>query len=998
MNQFIQSLANVCERHVLNEKWLIAPNRRVGYQWIDSVCRTGQAAVNVRIFTLKSLALELSGDFLAHHNVALISNADGAFIMEAIWNRLRDNLRYFSSLQPRQMFFNGLFNTIQSIRLAGLSVDSFKHEQFDTPEKGKDVLKLLSAYKEERLKRCVVDYADVLEWAIQTAKKATYKFPDALLVLLPESTSLSVLEQNLLDTFPEGKLNKLPVDPPRPCPASKTMIFQALGESNEVREVLRRCLRAGYALDEVELIHTNSQTYLPLIYELSQRVNTSIDASTHGLPVTFAEGISTRYSRPGRAVKAWVEWMRNDYMQKILVLMIEEGLLELPESMKGEWDHFRLAEILKSIGIGFGRYRYLRILNDQLQAINERMNEKITLQDEDDEFDSQRYIDYLRRRVNGILALIQMIERLFETQPDEENSPFEQLKSARRFIEECVKYESELDHYSRIRLLDEIKRMQRWFEDDENEFNLDIWAWLADLPNQLFVMGSAPRPGHMHVSNIQTGGHTGREHTFIIGMDDSRFPGSALQDPILLDQERSAVSPHLTRSYQRLEEKRDEFYLMLGRLRGDVSFGFSGYDIIEDRECFPSPMLLDVFRSLTEQPAADQQDFMNWLESPASYTSKDEDGVYSLDEWWLWRFCGSETVAQSDELVFNRFPHLRRGWEATQQRYSNALTPYDGIVPDAGQCIDAAQPGAKILSATALETAGSCPLKFFFRYILGIKVPDELIVDPERWLDPLAYGSLLHDVFHQFMQNIITSGETPSYKCHKRRLDNLLEEKIENYLHLYPPVSENAYRVQYNELKQAAHIFLTDEEVYGQHSRAVYLEQLIQDQYKGEASIQIQGRLDRIDRIEGKTNSYTLIDYKTGGTSKYETKDPFDHGRVMQHALYVKLADAWLKKNISPNAKLEKFIFYFPSVKGKGRRIEMNADTLLSEEKPLVNITSLMASGCFMPTTNSRDCQYCDYQAICGDVSAITKASQMKLENPENFLSHPFAELRENDR
>ena len=56
--------------------------------------------------------------------------------------------------------------------------------------------------------------------------------------------------------------------------------------------------------------------------------------------------------------------------------------------------------------------------------------------------------------------------------------------------------------------------------------------------------GLGPRGGCLHVAHVLAGGHSGRPHTFIVGLDDGRFPGVGLQDPILLDEERRA-SPDL---------------------------------------------------------------------------------------------------------------------------------------------------------------------------------------------------------------------------------------------------------------------------------------------------------------------------------------------------------------------------------------------------------------------------------------------------------------------
>ncbi len=46
-------------------------------------------------------------------------------------------------------------------------------------------------------------------------------------------------------------------------------LFHALGESNEVREVFRRILEEKIPFDEVELLVTTVDPYVPLIYEIA---------------------------------------------------------------------------------------------------------------------------------------------------------------------------------------------------------------------------------------------------------------------------------------------------------------------------------------------------------------------------------------------------------------------------------------------------------------------------------------------------------------------------------------------------------------------------------------------------------------------------------------------------------------------------------------------------------------------------------------------------------
>ena len=70
-------------------------------------------------------------------------------------------------------------------------------------------------------------------------------------------------------------------------------IFSAVGERNEIREVLRRIAKEKIKVDETELIYTDSGKYLDLIYFLCEKL---------GIPVTFSNGISFNITRAGRAL------------------------------------------------------------------------------------------------------------------------------------------------------------------------------------------------------------------------------------------------------------------------------------------------------------------------------------------------------------------------------------------------------------------------------------------------------------------------------------------------------------------------------------------------------------------------------------------------------------------------------------------------------------------------------------------------------------------------
>ena len=121
----------------------------------------------------------------------------------------------------------------------------------------------------------------------------------------------------------------------------------------------------------------------------------------------------------------------------------------------------------------------------------------------------------------------------------------------------------QLDNAARWRLTDELEDIARWLPAAGADTSLNIWNWLAALPVETRVLGSGPRPGSLHVAPLLAGGHTGRGNTYLLGLDDSRFPGAGLEDPLLLDQERRELSPELSTGAEALEERTREFARLL---------------------------------------------------------------------------------------------------------------------------------------------------------------------------------------------------------------------------------------------------------------------------------------------------------------------------------------------------------------------------------------------------------------------------------------------------
>jgi ATP-dependent helicase/nuclease subunit B len=490
-------------------------------------------------------------------------------------------------------------------------------------------------------------------------------------------------------------------------------------------------------------------------------------------------------------------------------------------------------------------------------------------------------------------------------------------------------------------------------------------------------------------------------------MDDRRFPGAALQDPILLDRERKNLNSELPTSAIRLRQKIEDFATMLSRLTGCVTLSWPCQDLSDDRETFPSSFTLSAFRLVSGDPDADLETLNRTVGPPVSFAPTSDSKALDETERWLWRL-SDETIQGTDqaELIEAYYPHLGRGNTAQRNRAS-AFGPFNGYVPQCGSDLDPFAAAGPVLSASALETAGRCPLAFFFQRGLGLYLSDEMEVDEERWLDAGQFGSLLHEVFREFMAELATAGKLPVFERDHKRLAEILQVVIQRWRKDIPPPNEATYRMRLWQLVRTSKVFLDAEEEFCRKSQPRYFEVSLGMERVGGGSplddkepvsivlpngksIRAKGRADRVD--ETGTRRFAVWDYKLGSAYGYDANDPFIQGRRTQSILYLNMIEAAIRKKLNPKAVVERFGYFFPTTRALGLRYDWDAKTLATGMTILEHLCLLIADGAFLATNTADDCKFCDYQSICRDVHGVTRQSKTFLNGPE---FPPLQHLRE---
>ncbi len=1035
-------LAAHCRSQLMNEKWLLVENLRIGQQWKDGLTLGGHATINLHAKTLNTVAVGLSACVLAKRNLRYVGSATTHMLIRKLVVKLleQQELDYFAEVSNIDSLANLALRTFNDLRLAKLEPhcigNSLVAGDFESEAKGRDLHKLFHAYR-NHLDACKsIDYAGGVQLAITGICDGSIVLPTELLVLLPEELQLSALESELLTALANHSQLATPSDNHwsldecraliREAASSRRVTFgysNAMGEANEVRQVFQRITTSDTSvsrLDDIELLYTDYRSYVPVIMEqLSLWLNGVAPAvapiiTVDELPVTFAEGIACVYSRPGRALRSWIRWLRSDGMQSKAVQILREGLLVRPDDHKTV-GYTRLANALRDVPIAFGLQRYLSQIDASIKSSQVRRDDYLLQLARGETEAQERGADW-DAGLKTLQTVRSMVAAMVEVAPQPNDSSTQVLQKARRFLLNCARAESKFDRTARSKLLDDIDGL---IESSAviGAGDFDVTQWLEELPIDSRVLGSGPHPGCIHVANLDGGGFSGRKQLFVIGLDESRYPRRASIDPLLLDTERQALSEKLTTSMVRSERYQRALLLALKRAIErscvEVTLSYSTRHLAEDRLQYASPGLLDLYR-LTHQADAQLSKLLSTSGTEASFVSTTNSAQLSISEIEF-----AEHLSQPDPLIRRtqieaRHPHFARSRLAMEAIAATAFGSYDGFVPAAGIKLDPNN-SSMPMSANRFETFGTCPRRYFFQYGLGVWPPDQLEVDTDRWLDALQFGSLVHSVFEEFLRGHTQHDLVPDRRRDSQPLQRLLQSKLDEKLQEIPIPNQDAYLRQREELLELCDVFLQKEESYcrSKNARPWILEASVGMEEEPRSAIDCQepvtltlsdgrimrlrGRIDRIDRLDiNGSEHYAIWDYKSGSAWGFDQANPFQGGRKLQPFLYVGM----LRHRIAAMGGLAdavtSFGYFFPSAKAEGRRIEWTYGELRTGDAVLRRIFDLIQRGVFIATDNAQDCTYCNYRSVCNDFEWVTRQAKAKATDPGNRETLlPWIELRE---
>ena len=753
-------------------------------------------------------------------------------------------------------------------------------------------------------------------------------------------------------------------------PQTRLRLFAAASPYEEIREVLRRAVAGAATWDQVEIVATDPVVYGSALDEIATRLD---------IPVTYAVGLPVERSRPGRAAMAYLEWISADFPESLFRYLLASGDVAPPAKATERPSAGRLARRLRKLRVGWGRERYLEAIAFGLRQTEAAAEADRKDQPELDPEDVDRVQDRddRARETEELVALERILRPILVATPavpdriglgGEPVAPADLARGLTVFLG-FVPARSAVEHEARERLLERLGRIEATLI-RQTSFSSALAILRKHLDIRIPSPGAEGPPpwsstgGHLHFSDLEHGGRTGRAFTFVVGLDAERFPGAGIQDPILLDDDRRRLAPGvLPGTAEILEERRYALAAMLAGLRGRVTFSFSAWEAAAGREMPPAGVVLQAHRLASGRPLASYSDLREAL---GPIVSPVPGGGRVLDEGDVWLDALREDglFRRAEELIRASFAGLDQGISARRAPRGDVFTSHLGRI-EARPALDPRRNPELSLSATALENLGACPLAYLHQGVLGLRDPDDPKLDPGAWLDPRERGTLLHAVYEESLRRARERGVALGGAGFGPLALEVLDEEIARFRGRVPIPSVEIFEREARALAEDLQVFVhmvdrsPPDWIDLERGFGVYggTDAPIEMPVAG-GVIRTRGYIDRIDRLPD--GSLRVVDYKTGKPRDHRAKHGvFYQGRRLQHAVYANAASALHGRPVNV------FEYHFPTLRGDERPRAYQAARFADGGRVIGRLLDLVAQGHFVPTDDVSDCWYCDHRPIC---------------------------------
>lgn len=977
---FLERLYDAIRKEPFRRKIVIAPSYMEGQSWLMRICRELGPVMNTEIHTVQSFVRSEVEFSLYKQGVTLIGDQRSFWIVHHIMEQIASDVdTYISMDQVKPGIVMHVHQAIMDLRRARVKAEELRRDQLLSQQKGIYVKKVLSAYERFLNQRRWTDFPGLLSY-IPT------QLPENVELILPDPMPLPPVSARMMKRLSNGRMTRIVADSSftdvqSRLPFGEVQFYQATGRMAEVHEALRRIIQGRMPLDEVEMIVPDEEYTLAI----------STMCASLGLSCSFADGLPAITSGMGRAAHFLLNWLESGYQVRPLVSMLQQQLITFSEREQGITNADCIRALEKS-GIGWGKERYIKLLESEVVRFQGDSNER---PEERERTEQQQWDDEIKKHLTNLLGelfpdeealsspkgiwgwLVNVLDRVGVSGTEEDAIVLQEMRGVANELQECP--------------VPDLMPFQQ------------MLLYARDMLQELRVgVQRLPKPGSLYISSLPNGGISGRKQTFLLGMDEHSWSGNIRQNPMLLDEECRRIGAGLQTAVQRQRDRQRLRDGRLGMISGNITCSFSSYDLAEGATASPAFQLLQVFRKVSGEPNADYEMLHRSLGEPVGYldveqpSSTEQNGLPLDGSHYVFRQIRTNVNLMKDRQSFieSVYPSLRQGRLALEARGSSQVTEHDGYIAGDEWADYWKGRDERTLSASQLEKYAECPMRYYFQYVLRIRVKDQVTFDRTSWLKPNERGSLLHEVYHRYMTEVSASKVMPITHDHALLL-RIAEETILLYAERIPAPSPHVFERERQAMLRDIEVFYRME-LQANTAPRFFEQELIVDgqplhlELGEDMAITLRGIVDRIDQVA--PHQYRIIDYKTGSPRPYKENGMFAGGTQLQHALYAMGTESWMRQTgVDSEAKVLEASYVFPSERGHGQVIARSQTERNRVTEVIRGILSSMEQGLFIPASNPAICRYCDYAAVCGEHAELLADKRKDEVNSE--LLHTLLEV-----
>ncbi len=1018
---------------------MVASSREAADDLVRDLALSRGALAGIHRLTFNRLLGLLAADAMAAAGLAPATGlAAQAIAARAVFHLTPLNrLKHFAPVVDRPGFADALARTIAELRLEGVDAAALGQ----TGEAGTELAALLERFNEELAAARLIDRAGMLAIAVEAARAGSrfVGIPTLLLDvpvetarecelaaalaghapsfmatvptgdertagMLSRALGVAIEDLNRRDAADETSLDSLQrhlfsdTNPPeRPLDETVT-VTSAPGEMHECVEIARKILReaaAGVRFDRIAVLLRDPVRYVPYLQEALARAK---------IPAHFSR--EARRPRPGgRALLALLACKAEDLSARRYSEYLSLAQVPMEES-SAEPDGIHTPDELLALSLAPDlETKEDAAAGDDLEAAERPVRapwrwEKIIV-----DAAVIGSADRWKRRLDGLENELRRRREALEKKEGIEalERQLADLQDLRRVA---------LEHIAMLAALPASASWGEWLHHLRGivaraiRDRAAVLATLAELEpmapvgpvgldevrmvlaERLSRLEDPPEPrryGAVMVAPPHRARGLSFEVVIVPGLAERVFPQKLIEDPILPDAARSAVSAALKRTENRVSAERLALRIAAGAAERRVMFSYPRIDLDQGRPRVPSFYALEILRAaegrlpgfdeLARRAACEQAIRLGWP-APASPEDAIDEAEFDLAVLEKVVDADPETTRGAARYLLDANEYLGRALRARARRWLKRWTPADGLVdPEAPTLavLERHQLSARSYSPTALQHFGACPYRFLLQAIHRLEPREE----PEaiEMIDPLTRGGMFHEVQYEVLCALRAAGLLPLDAHTLARGEKVLDEKLDlvatKWREELAPAIERVWLDGVEEIRADLREWLRRAAEDPARWKPERFELAFglpdRDQADPASSAQpialdglkVRGSIDLVESAPG--HALRVTDHKTGKV-RADKSFVIGGGKILQPVIYALAAEQML------GAPVEAGRLYYCTAAGgyEDRIVTIDEESRASLRDFASILSAALTSGFFPAAPEAGECQWCDYRRVCG--------------------------------